>query len=61
VNEQPLAVSGMKSEIVSIKTQFKGWASFSLAAIRLPNGQVVEREIEDHGAAVPHVGAGTYA
>jgi 8-oxo-dGTP pyrophosphatase MutT (NUDIX family) len=42
----------MKSEIVSIKTQFKGWASFSLAAIRLPNGQVVEREIEDHGAAV---------
>ena len=52
VNEQPLAVSGMKSEILSIKTQFKGWASFSLAAIRLPNGQVVEREIEDHGAAV---------
>jgi nudix-type nucleoside diphosphatase (YffH/AdpP family) len=42
----------MKSQILGMETKYKGWASFSIASIRLPDGQFVQREIEDHGAAV---------
>jgi nudix-type nucleoside diphosphatase (YffH/AdpP family) len=42
----------MKSEILDIETKYEGWASFSVGRIRLPNGQIIQREIEDHGAAV---------
>jgi nudix-type nucleoside diphosphatase (YffH/AdpP family) len=52
LNEQPLTGSSMKSEILNIETNYKGWATFSIARIRLPNGQLIQREIEDHGAAV---------
>jgi hypothetical protein len=42
----------MKSEIISIETKYKGWARFSVVSVCLPNGQLVQREIEDHGSAV---------
>jgi hypothetical protein len=29
-----------------------GWARFSVVSVCLPNGQLVQREIEDHGSAV---------
>ncbi len=50
--KQSLAVFDMKSEIISIETKYKGWARFSVVSVCLPNGQLVQREIEDHGAAV---------
>jgi nudix-type nucleoside diphosphatase (YffH/AdpP family) len=42
----------MKSKIISIETKYKAWARFSVVSVCLPNGQLVQREIEDHGAAV---------
>jgi nudix-type nucleoside diphosphatase (YffH/AdpP family) len=41
-----------KHELVSLDEKHKGWASLSVAHIRLPDGKVIAREIEDHGAAV---------
>ncbi len=38
--------------IVSIRPVHEGWASFSIATIRLPDGREINREIEDHGRAV---------
>jgi nudix-type nucleoside diphosphatase (YffH/AdpP family) len=52
LSAQPVASLDMKSEIISVETKYKGWARFSVVSVRLPNGQVVHREIEDHGAAV---------
>jgi len=40
------------AEILKIEPRHKGWASFFVAQVQLPNGQVVTREIEDHGRAV---------
>ena len=42
----------MEAETISVETKHSGWARFSVVSVRLPNGQVVQREIEDHGAAV---------
>jgi hypothetical protein len=42
----------MKSEIISIETKYKGWTRFSVVSVCLPNGQLIQREIEDHGSAV---------
>jgi nudix-type nucleoside diphosphatase (YffH/AdpP family) len=39
-------------EIVSVDVRHKGWAKFLIASVRLADGQVVTREIEDHGNAV---------
>ncbi|WP_424362436.1 NUDIX domain-containing protein [Methylocystis parvus] len=41
-----------KHELVSLDEKHKGWASLSVAHIRLPDGKVIAREIEDHGSAV---------
>lgn len=41
-----------KHELVSLDEKHKGWASLSVAYIRLPTGKVIAREIEDHGSAV---------
>jgi nudix-type nucleoside diphosphatase (YffH/AdpP family) len=38
--------------IVSMRPVHEGWASFSIATIRLPDGREITREIEDHGRAV---------
>ena len=41
-----------KPELLGVEEKHKGWAKFLIASIRLADGQVVTREIEDHGNAV---------
>jgi nudix-type nucleoside diphosphatase (YffH/AdpP family) len=41
-----------RHQIVRTDTAHAGWAKFLVATIRLPDGQKMTREIEDHGAAV---------
>jgi len=40
-----------KAEIVSSTLQYRGWASLLLANVRLGDGRMVARVIEDHGDA----------
>jgi nudix-type nucleoside diphosphatase (YffH/AdpP family) len=42
----------MKPEIIETRTLFSGWTRLLSARIRLPDGKVAVREIEDHGRAV---------
>jgi nudix-type nucleoside diphosphatase (YffH/AdpP family) len=42
----------MTVEITRIETLHQGWARLLAATIRLPNGETIRREIEDHGRAV---------
>jgi nudix-type nucleoside diphosphatase (YffH/AdpP family) len=42
----------MTHEIIDIKTLHEGWGRLLALRIRLPDGQVMKREVEDHGAAV---------
>ena len=42
----------MKPEIIETRTLFSGWTRLLSARIRLPNGNIAVREIEDHGRAV---------
>lgn len=42
----------MAFEIVETQVVHEGWGRFLVASIRLPDGQIIRREIEDHGAAV---------
>jgi len=38
--------------VVDSRIVHQGWGRFLVATLRLPNGQEIEREIEDHGVAV---------
>ena len=38
-------------EIVETEMVYRGWAKFSVLRVRLPDGQVIRRELEDHGDA----------
>jgi nudix-type nucleoside diphosphatase (YffH/AdpP family) len=42
----------MKHKIIDQKTLHEGWGSLFALRIRLPDGQVMKREVEDHGNAV---------
>lgn len=42
----------MPAEVTNVRMIHEGWGRFLVASIRLPNGEVVTREIEDHGDAV---------
>ena len=42
----------MPAEIISTEIKHRGWTTFLVATIRLPDGNVVTRVIEDHGNAV---------
>lgn len=42
----------MSAEILHTITVYRGWAKYLIASVRLPTGEVVRREIEDHGPAV---------
>ncbi len=42
----------MENECLNVETRYKGWTTLSVARIRLPSGQIIQREGEDHGAAV---------
>jgi nudix-type nucleoside diphosphatase (YffH/AdpP family) len=39
-------------EITAVEAKHTGWARLLIATVRLPDGQIIHREIEDHGAAV---------
>ena len=39
-------------EIVSVEERHKGWSRLLIASLRLADGQIIKREIEDHGNAV---------
>ena len=39
-------------ELVSVEERHKGWSRLLVASVRLADGQIVKREIEDHGNAV---------
>jgi nudix-type nucleoside diphosphatase (YffH/AdpP family) len=40
------------AEVLSKNTIYQGWASFAVVSLRLNDGVVVERVLEDHGRAV---------
>ena len=42
----------MPHEIIDLKTLHEGWSRLFALRIRLPDGQVMKREVEDHGTAV---------
>lgn len=42
----------MSFEITDTRIIHEGWGRFLIASIRLPDGQIILREIEDHGSAV---------
>ncbi len=42
----------MPHEIVDLKIMHDGWSRLLTLRIRLPDGQVIKREVEDHGSAV---------
>jgi nudix-type nucleoside diphosphatase (YffH/AdpP family) len=39
-------------QILSTRTLYEGWTSLRLVRVRLDSGEVVNREVEDHGNAV---------
>jgi nudix-type nucleoside diphosphatase (YffH/AdpP family) len=41
----------MKPAVVKLEQTHKRWATMSIAAIRMPDGQIVLRDVEDHGCA----------
>src|SRR6266540_4361703 len=42
----------MSVEITEIQIVHDGWGKFLIATVRLEDGQLITREIEDHGSAV---------
>lgn len=42
----------MSARVLKVRTIHDGWAKFRIAQIALADGQVIAREIEDHGRAV---------
>src|SRR3954452_5272385 len=42
----------MTAEIVATDVKHRGWATFLVATIKLPDGHIITRVIEDHGNAV---------
>ena len=42
----------MAHQIIDVKTLHEGWGRLLALRIRLSDGQVMKREVEDHGAAV---------
>jgi nudix-type nucleoside diphosphatase (YffH/AdpP family) len=42
----------MAPELLDLKTLHEGWGRLLALRIRLPDGEIIKREVEDHGAAV---------
>ncbi|MBV9571918.1 MAG: NUDIX hydrolase [Alphaproteobacteria bacterium] len=42
----------MNPEILEKKTVYQGWARYSVLKVRLADGQIAKRELEEHGPAV---------
>ncbi len=41
----------MPVKITGVTTAYKGWGQYLIASVQLPDGQVIKREVEDHGNA----------
>jgi nudix-type nucleoside diphosphatase (YffH/AdpP family) len=41
-----------KHALVDLVHKHQGWATLSVACVRLPDGKLIYREVEDHGSAV---------
>jgi nudix-type nucleoside diphosphatase (YffH/AdpP family) len=39
-------------EITGLRTIYKGWTELKLVSLNTPSGEAIEREVEDHGAAI---------
>jgi nudix-type nucleoside diphosphatase (YffH/AdpP family) len=50
--ESDAAMAGNMKKIVGVETIHNGWTKLRIANIRLESGEVIRREIEDHGRAV---------
>src|SRR4051794_9503620 len=42
----------MTAEIVSTEIKYRSWSTFLVATIKLPDGHIITRVVEDHGNAV---------
>jgi nudix-type nucleoside diphosphatase (YffH/AdpP family) len=42
----------MAYDITGMRVAYEGWTTLSVATIRTPDGDLIKREIEDHGPAV---------
>jgi nudix-type nucleoside diphosphatase (YffH/AdpP family) len=42
----------MAHELLDVETVYEGWARLMVAKVRLPDGRIAKREVEDHGDAV---------
>src|SRR5688500_12534350 len=42
----------MAHEIVDVEAVYEGWARLLVAKVRLPDGRIAKREVEEHGDAV---------
>lgn len=51
IDDKPIEEEILGFEITELKTLYKGWTEFMIASVRLPGGEVIEREVEDHGSA----------
>ena len=45
-------MDSMSFDIVSVRPIYQGWGRFMTAKVRLPDGSVADRQIEDHGTSV---------
>jgi nudix-type nucleoside diphosphatase (YffH/AdpP family) len=41
----------MKIQMIATDMVYQGWARYLVVTLRMPDGQIVRREIEDHGTA----------
>ncbi len=50
--KEPAAAAAQLDEILQTHTAYAGWTRLLIATIRLSDGRVIRREVEDHGEAV---------
>jgi nudix-type nucleoside diphosphatase (YffH/AdpP family) len=41
----------MKPSVMKLERTHKRWATMSIASVRMPDGKIVQRDVEDHGRA----------
>jgi nudix-type nucleoside diphosphatase (YffH/AdpP family) len=50
--KEPTAAAAPGDEILQTHTAYAGWTRLLIATVRLSDGRVIRREVEDHGEAV---------
>jgi nudix-type nucleoside diphosphatase (YffH/AdpP family) len=51
-DEDSATAASARNELVETHTAYSGWMRLLIATIRLSDGRVIRREVEDHGEAV---------